>query len=953
MSSNRSLEKNSFLYGTNGDFIAELYERYVQDPASVDPEWLPFFQELGDDVSQAARDWKGPSWTPSHRFSFYHEEEELSKKPAPKIVETPAEGNDDTVASIRALMLIRAYRVRGHLEANLDPLGLTERHPHPELDPAAYGFTAEDWDKKIFINSVLGLEYAILRKIMGVLRKTYCGPIGIEFMHIQRPEQKQWLQLRMENAEDGTRAYGHPPAQRLKTLDDLIGAIEFERFLDVKYKGAKRFGLDGGESSLAALEAILAKSSELGIIETHLGMAHRGRLNILANTLRKSLPSIFAEFKGDLNQLGGLRGSGDVKYHLGASGERVFNGRPMHVSLCPNPSHLEVVDPVVMGRVRAKQSKLGDTERAKIMGILLHGDAAFCGQGLVPETLDLSGLDGYRTGGTIHLIINNQIGFTTSPTASRSSPYSSDIAKGIQAPILHVNGDDPDAVIFVAEMAAEYRHTFKEDVVIDLFCYRRHGHNEMDEPSFTQPIMYRTIKEHPDVSTLYAQKLIEAGLLTQDKADTMVLAKHDHMQKGFDAVATYKAEKEDWLTAAWAKITPDGNKTVMTGCALGLLKEVGTALSESPKDYTINTKIIRLLQSRRDMITTERDIDWATGEALALGTLLCDGHPVRLSGQDCSRGTFSQRHATLIDQMDERIYIPLNHIRPDQKHFEVINSPLSEAGVLGFEYGYSMADPDTLTIWEAQFGDFANGAQVVIDQFVVSAETKWYRKSGLVMLLPHGFEGQGPEHSSARLERYLQLCAEDNLRVANCTTPANYFHILRRQLVDTTRKPLILMTPKSLLRLKAATSTLAEMGPKTTFLPVIGDRANLDPTQVKRVVLCSGKVYYDLAQHREATKQTDCALLRLEQLYPFPEEELANALKVYKNAEIIWCQEEPENNGAWHFLDRRLERVLATLPMKSKRPRYIGRPEAASPATGLAKRHEQEQAHLVMQTLTV
>lgn len=945
----RALEKTSFLYGANGDFIADLYEKYARNPGSIDPEWLSFFQELGDNVQNTEHDWKGPSWTPSHQFDFYQEDED--SKPNLTLVQGNKEASADTVASIRALMMIRAYRVRGHLEADLDPLKLHEKPKHPELDPASYGFTEADWDKKIFINHVLGLEYATLREIYAILRQTYCGSIGVEFMHIQDPDQKQWIQSRIEGRSTECVI---PPAQRKETLKQLVEAISFEKFLDAKYKGAKRFGLDGGESTLAAIEFILSKSAELGVDHTIMGMAHRGRLNILANTLKKPLTAIFAEFKGDLNQVGDILGSGDVKYHLGASADRMFGDKKMHLSLTPNPSHLEAVDPVVVGRVRAKQSLLNDTERTRVMGILLHGDAAFCGQGLVPEVLDLSGLNGYRTGGTIHLIVNNQIGFTTTPTSSRSSPYSSDIAKGIQAPILHVNGDDPDAVVYVAQLAAEFRHTFKQNIVIDLFCYRRHGHNEMDEPSFTQPLMYNKIKNHPDVSEIYRTTLIKCGAVTEEEAEKIVKDKHDLLQKSFEDSSSYKVKKADWLEGDWASIKPTGKKSVETGCSVKLLKEVGTAISEPSKNHKLNPKVLRLLKTRREMVETGQNFDWATAEAMAFGTLVCEGFPVRLSGQDCGRGTFSQRHATLIDQENEDVYTPLNNIKAGQKRFEVINSPLSEAGVLGFEYGHSLTDPNTLVLWEAQFGDFSNGAQVIIDQFIAAAEVKWHRKSGLVMLLPHGYEGQGPEHSSARLERYLQLCAEDNMRVANCTTPANYFHILRRQMIDEDRKPLILMTPKSLLRHKLAVSSLDDMGPKSTFIPVIDEHhTDVKKEKVKRVVLCTGKVYYDLLQKRDEEKRFDVAIVRLEQMYPFPAEELAKILKQYRNAELIWCQEEPENNGAWRFLDRRLESVMTEISMKASRPLYIGRPEAASPATGLAKRHEIEQNKIVTDALTI
>jgi 2-oxoglutarate dehydrogenase E1 component len=698
------------------------------------------------------------------------------------------------------------------------------------------------------------------------------------------------------------------------------------------------------------LESILRCGAELGIREFVIGMPHRGRLNVLANFMGKPYAAVFSEFQGNAANPEHVQGSGDVKYHLGTSTDREIGGRSVHLSLAANPSHLEAVDPVVLGKVRAKQHQRGDTAHDQVVGILMHGDAAFAGQGLVAESLELADLRGFGTGGTIHVIVNNQIGFTTSPSFARSSPYPSDVAKGVQAPIFHVNGDDPDAVVEVARAAVEFRQRFKKDVVIDLFCYRRHGHNEADEPAFTQPLMYRTIARHPTTRQLYAQRLVAAGVMSDADVAAVANGFIADLEMQFDAAKSYRPNKADWLEGAWAGLetAPDDDRRGETAVPLAVLREVGRGLVTVPEGFQLNRKIARQLEAKREGIDSGKGIDWGTAEALAIGTLCAEGTHVRLSGQDSGRGTFSHRHAVLVDQETEERYVPINHIREGQAPFEIIDSPLSEAAVVGFEYGYSLADPKTLVIWEAQFGDFANGAQVIIDQFLSSGEAKWLRMSGLVMLLPHGYEGQGPEHSSARLERYLQLCAEDNMQVCNLTTAANYFHALRRQIRRKFRKPLVIVTPKSLLRTKDVMSPLADMGPGTTFHRVIGETETIVPdAKVRRVVLCSGKVYFDLLKSRTEKRDRSVALVRLEQLYPFPFKTLADELRRYPRAEIVWCQEEPQNMGAWSFVDRRIERVLEGLDVAAKRPRFVGRCEAASPATGLFKRHQQEQAKLV------
>ncbi len=923
--------------------VAELYRGYLRDPDSVDPAWQKVFRDLDEGARQ---------WLESQDGSAAAAGADSAAVAAPA---APVSGDARAAAldSIRALMLIRSYRVRGHLEANLDPLGLAPQDPHPELDPATYGFSETDMDRPIYIHGVLGLESATLHEILQVLRRDYCGTIGLEFMHLQDPDQKAWIQKRMEGVLQHSRL---KKEDRVTILERLTAAEAFEQFLDRKYTGTKRFGLEGGESALPALETILRQAAMLGVREVVIGMAHRGRLNVLANLLQKPLEAIFHEFRGGASTPDEIGGSGDVKYHLGTSTDREIGGQKMHLSLVPNPSHLEAVDPVVVGKVRSSQDQRGDSERCQVMGLLIHGDAAFAAQGVVAETLQFTDLEGYTTGGVIHLIINNQIGFTTNPMAARSSPYPSDIAKGIQAPIVHVNGDDPEAVVQAAAFAVEYRQIFKRDVIIDLFCYRRHGHNEGDEPAFTQPLMYKKIKKQPTTREVYTKRLIDEGAITHADAAALVAEWQERLERGFAAAASYKPNQADWLEGAWLGLkaaSSDHWQPPETGVELGTLREVGRALTAVPDGFTINRKIARQLKTKAEMFSAGTGIDWATGEALAFGTLLIEGFRVRLSGEDSNRGTFSQRHASWIDQETEEAYVPLNHIREGQARFEVIDSPLSEFGVLGFEYGYSIDEPRALVLWEAQFGDFSNGAQVIIDQFVAAGESKWLRMSGLVMLLPHGYEGQGPEHSSARLERFLELCAEDNMQVVNCSTPASYFHVLRRQLYRKFRKPLVILTPKSLLRHKRAVSKLEDFGPDTRFRRVMECERPCEPQQAKQVVLCSGKVFYDLVEEHEKRGTGDVQILRVEQLYPFPAADLTELLRPYSHCRLIWCQEEPANMGAWSFVADRIAGLAAELGFADPRPRYAGRAPAASPASGLLKRHQEEQARLLDEALTV
>ncbi len=944
-----------FLTGTNASFIAELYGKYAADPASVDPSWRAFFADLHDDPKTLWSDVKGFSWADhpsppvasrSNGHALFAEPE---TKAGPSSRSETAEASAELAAqdAIRALMLVRAFRVRGHLEAKLDPLGLENRAPHPDLDPATYGFQPDDYKRQIRLGGVMGLDRPTLSELVAMLHRIYCGSLGTEFMHVQNADERAWMQQRLENLP----SVQIPTEGKRDILKSLTAAEGFEKFLQVKYTGTKRFGLEGGEALIPAIDEILKVSGHYGVRDVVFGMAHRGRLNVLTNVLGKPYTAIFSEFQGNSANPEDVQGSGDVKYHLGTSNDREFGGKAIHVSLSANPSHLEAVNPVVLGKVRAKQDQTRDVERCEVMGLVIHGDAAMAGQGLVAECLMLSELKGYRTGGTMHVVINNQIGFTTAPKYSRSGPYATDVAKMIQAPILHVNGDDPEMVVQAARIAADYRHEFQKDVVLDIVCYRRQGHNEGDEPGFTQPIMYRAIREHATTLELYARTLADSGAISKEEAAEISASFQRRLEEDFATSASFKPNKADWLEGRWSGLQSAAQDAEPhpTTVPADALQTVGRALSRTPDGFDTNSKIVRQLKTKEEMFASGEGIDWGTGEALAFGTLLLEGYPVRLSGQDSGRGTFSHRHAVVYDQQTEQRYIALQNVEGAKAAFEVVDSPLSEAAVLGFEYGYSLAEPRALVLWEGQFGDFVNGAQVIIDQFISSGEAKWLRMSGLVMLLPHGYEGQGPEHSSARLERFLQNSAEDNWQVANCTTPANYFHILRRQVHRNHRKPLILMTPKSLLRHKLAVSKLSDFS-DAGFQKVIGDTV---AQNVKRVVLCTGKVYYDLFEERQKRNVTDVAIIRVEQLYPFPADEVAAELAKYPEAAIVWAQEEPQNMGAWTFIDRRLEAVLTQIGHRAGRPVYIGRHDAAAPATGLLKRHNLEQAKLVDEALTI
>ncbi|MEY4706533.1 MAG: hypothetical protein RJB58_256 [Pseudomonadota bacterium] len=974
--SNDIFEATSFLNGTNAAYVEQVYAAWLANPNSVDEGWQAYFTQAGEQNLSPAQLGRGPAWKRDQKVQHAsgdliaaltgQEPPAAPGKPGkgkPAAAPAAADTTEAARASIHAVQMIRAFRMIGHLEADLDPLKITPTTPQAMLDPGFYNFDGAAMDTPVFVNGILGLDMTTPRELVDTLRGIYCGRIGYEFMHIHDAEQRFWLQRRIEGAEN---AIHFTPEGKKAILNKLIEAEGFEKFASNRFVGTKRFGLDGGESTIPALEQIIKRGGQLGVSEIVLGMAHRGRLNVLVNVMGKPYRQLFHEFQGGAANPSDVEGSGDVKYHLGASSDREFDGHKVHLSLTPNPSHLEIVNPVVLGKARAKQWQLRDIDaRTSVLPILIHGDAAFAGQGVVAECFAMSGIKGFRTGGTIHFVINNQIGFTTAPMFSRSSPYCTDIALMVQAPIFHVNGDDPEAVVHATRIATEFRQKFKKDVVLDMICYRRFGHNESDEPAFTQPLMYRVIKDHPTTLQLFTSKLVKEGTLTQSEADAMADGFVQTLDREFDASKSHLPNRADWLDGRWQGLETapkNSDRRGETGVPEKVLRKVGKALTTAPENFNLHKTIARQLEAKAKMFETGEGFDWATCEALALGSLLDEGSYVRFSGQDSTRGTFSQRHAALVDQQSEERYYPLQHIDKDQGCFEIIDTLLSEEAVLGFEYGYSTAEPKALVLWEAQFGDFANGAQVVMDQFIASGEMKWLRMSGITLLLPHGYEGQGPEHSSARLERYLQLCAQDNMQVCVPTTPANYFHILRRQMHRSFRKPLIVLTPKSLLRHKKCTSFLSDMVPGTSFHRVLRDQAEVVPgattvklvedAKIQRVILCTGKVYFDLMEEREKRGENRIQILRLEQIYPFPENVLAQELNRFPKAEIVWCQEEPQNQGAWHFVRSRLEDTIAKLGGKGS-PRYTGRPEYASTAAGLMKQHLAELAKFLDDALTL
>ncbi len=972
---NQAMLDTLFLDGSNAYYLEQMQALYAANPNSVDPSWQRYFASLGEEAANAKKNADGPSWKreswplePNSELTSaltgdWRQDAKVEAKVSSHMTGAPEEDvRQATKDSLRALMLIRAYRMRGHMIADLDPLGMHKPDPHPELSPASYGFTDADMDREIFIDGVLGLETASLNRILEILRRTYCSTFGIQFMHVSDPEEKSWLQERIEGPD---KEISFTKIGRRSILQKLIEGEAFEQLIHKRYPGTKRFGIDGAESLIPALEQIIKRGGALGLKDINFGMPHRGRLNVMASVMQKPYSAIFHEFLGGVAAGAEDFGSGDVKYHLGVSDDREFDGNKVHLSLAPNPSHLEVVAPVVMGKARAKQQMASGTSQShnpeQVMAVILHGDSAFAGQGIVMECFQMSQLVGYRTGGTIHVIVNNQIGFTTMPDEYRSGQYCSDVAFMVEAPVFHVNGDDPEAVVFAARVATEYRQKFGKDVVLDIICYRRYGHNEGDDPSFTQPLMYQAIADKKTAREIYAERLIAKGDLTEAEHQKDVDDFYAVLDAEFDIAKSYETKEPDWLQGVWQGLSlpeeKDSKRKGDTSVDLSRLKEIGEKITTVPNSVNIHRTLKRIIKARADKIEAGANIDWGLAEHLAFGTLVTEGHPVRLSGQDSERGTFAHRQSHFVDQVDEHKYTPLNNLSGDQEYYQVLNSHLSEEAVLGFEYGFSGAAPKTLTIWEAQFGDFANGAQVMVDQFISSAEQKWLRMSGLVMLLPHGYEGQGPEHSSARLERYLQMCAEDNMQVTNITTPANYFHALRRQVKRNFRKPLINMSPKSLLRHKLCVSTLDEMATGSEFHRLLWDDAEykpeisqiklLDDKNITRVIICSGKVYYDLFAAREENGRNDIYLLRVEQLYPYPDDVMQAELKRFKNAEMVWCQEEPKNMGAWAFINPFIEDSLIAIKAKHTRPAYIGRPAAASTATGIAAKHKKETQTII------
>ncbi len=936
---------DTFLNSANAPYVAELYSKFRNDPESVDTTWKDFFNNLNEDDYSVLKDFGGPEW--KERPSSI-----IDKNYITKVIKSNANYNSEefrisTLDSIRALRLIRAFRINGHLIADLDPLGISEREYPQELDYKSYGFIESDLEKEIFIDGSLGLEKGKLKNIIKILKETYSASIGVEFLHIQQADQKQWVQERIEEVRNKTNFTNEGKKAIYKRL---VESELFEQFLDKKFLGTKRYGIEGGEAMIPGIEQIVKQACLSGIEDIIIGTAHRGRLTLLSSVLEMPYKKILSKFQGSLNDPNEVLGSGDVKYHLGVSADREFEKKKIHLSLTSNPSHLEAVNPVVAGKVRAKQTLARDKTTDKVIGLLIHGDAAIAGQGVVAETFAMSQLRGFKTGGTIHFVINNQIGFTTMPQYGRSAPYCTEIAKMVQAPIFHVNGDDPEAVVHVCRLATEFRNKFKVDVVVDMFCYRRSGHNEADEPSFTQPLMYKAIKKQITTRKKYEKKLIENNTLSEEESRDIVDSFKNFLDKEFESTKNYKPNKVDWLEGTWTGLstaTFDARRG-KTSVKEKTLINVAKKIHEIPADFNAHRRIKKIYGDRLTSVINGKGIDWATSESLALATLLDEGYGVRISGQDVGRGTFSHRHGVLYDQENENRFVPLRHFQNKQGYFEIIDSFLSEFGVLGFEYGYSQVDPKTLVIWEAQFGDFANGAQIMIDQFISSGERKWLRMSGLTMLLPHGHEGQGPEHTSGRLERFLQMCAEDNMQIVNCTSPANYFHVLRRQLLRNFRKPLIIFTPKSTLRHKSNVSNIEDYINGSTFHRILTDKLSVkEKRKNKRLIICSGKIYFELADHIAKNKIKNLSIIRLEQIYPFPYENFRDELKHYTDAEIIWVQEEPKNMGAWGFVKGRLESVMQEAKVKQEKILYVGRSPAASPAAGSLERHLSNQETII------
>ncbi len=945
----------SQFFSANVVFINELYQKFLQNPDSIDKSWADFFADNEDEVKSILSDYQGPSWSKRKLKVVGSEEYDISSnvkkdptKDPTKDVKKSTKSDLGKDLEVRVANLITAYKRFGHLNANLDPLNLTNHPFVPELDPQYHGIESSDLDKEIDLKGGLNLGRARISKIIENLKFVYTNTIGSQFEYINNNEQRKWLSKETESSF----LFKLPKEEKVKVLKEVIRTEKFEQFLHKRFPGAKRFSIEGGDSSISAVEKIIDTSAKNGVKKVIIGMAHRGRLNTLTGIMSKPYHQMIAEFKGTPGIPEDVSRLGDVKYHMGYSSTREIDGNEIALSLAFNPSHLEAVNAVVTGKVRATQDLNNDNSRKSALAVLIHGDAAFAGQGVVAEGLVLDTVAGYETGGVVHIIVNNQIGFTANPTESRGTNYASDLSKAIDAPIFHVNGDDVESVVKVADIATRYRQKFKRDVVIDVICYRKYGHNEGDEPMYTQPVMYTKIKQHPSLEKIYSGQLISEGVISEDEHKKLLSDFESHLSSEFDKAENYKAKKADWLKGEWENIKDDGDNGVIpkTSVSQDTLKNLISKVIEVPEGFNANPKIVRQMEARKKAVDSGTGIDWGCAESLAFASLLSENNPIRITGQDSGRGTFSHRHSILHDAKTgqrHNIFSTINN----NADFEIHDSVLSEYGVLGFEYGYSLGAPNSLTVWEAQFGDFANGAQIVFDQFITSSEAKWLRKSGLVMLLPHGYEGQGPEHSSARLERHLQSCADNNLRVVNITKPANFFHALRRQIHSKDRKPLVVMSPKSLLRHKLAVSDLSEFS-DFDFRPLLPEVSKIkDDKKVKKLVLCSGKVYYDLFEARESKKIEDVALVRLEQLYPFPKAELKEELKKYKNAEVIWCQEEPKNMGSWKFVEDLIEEALVESKHKFLRPKYVGRIASCSPATGYMSYHIQEQTALIDEAL--
>ncbi len=948
----KELDQTSPLFSANVIFINEIYQKFLQNPNEIDQSWVEFFKHNNDEIKNILADYNGPSWSKRNLKVVGSQDFDISSN-SPKEIKKDVKSSDKNSQAIdknlvnkdleiRLSKLIDAYKRFGHLASDLDPLQLKPITKPVEINLQTHDLNENDLQKEVnYANSKVKLA-----QVVSNLNHIYCNKIGAEFDYIFDQQEKDWLTNELENlpfveiSNDESK----------KILSEIIRTERFEQFLHKRFPGAKRFSIEGGESSICAIEKIIDNSAKSSVKKIIIGMAHRGRLNVLTGVMNKPYHRLISEFQGTPGIPESVTKSGDVKYHAGFSSDRKIAGNEISLSLAFNPSHLEAVNTVVAGRVRATQDLIQDKTRKQALALLIHGDAAFAGQGSVAESLVMNGTAGYDTAGVIHIIVNNQIGFTANPTDSRSTLYASDLAKSINAPIFHVNGDSVEDVVKISGLISRYRQTFKKDAVLDIICYRKYGHNEGDEPFYTQPVMYSKIKDHPSLEKIYSQRLISQGVISEAQYQLMINEFESMLNEEFNRAGTYKANEADWLKGYWQHIK-DGDKNIAkTAISEKKLLDLIAKILIIPNNFNANPKIVKQLEGRKQMITDGKNIDWGCAESMAFASLIDEGKIVRLTGQDAGRGTFSHRHSILHDTTNGNRHNIFSNIS-DSAKFEVHDSVLSEYGVLGFEYGYSLSAPDALTIWEAQFGDFANGAQIIFDQFIASSEVKWLRKSGLVMLLPHGFEGQGPEHSSARLERYLQSCANDNLRVVNITNPANFFHALRNQVLSKDRKPLVVMSPKSLLRHKLAVSTIDEFT-KINFRPVIIESEKLvEENKIRRVVLCSGKVYYDLLEARQVKKINDVAIIRLEQLYPFPIDEISEQLKKYKNAEIIWCQEEPKNMGAWHFVDDYFEDILIKIKHQILRAKYVGRVDCASPATGYGSYHAKEQKKLIDEAL--